>query len=71
MLILQCHLPGTVAQPGVARNLIDMPSNSEKGLSHRFIWTFLRPLYGNFATLSEVDSVFSEKIGKPLPKSML
>ena len=28
---------GGFTQPGVARNLIDMPSNSEKGLSHRFI----------------------------------
>ena len=55
---------GDFTQPGVARNLIEMPSNSEKGLSHRFLWIFPKPLYGKFATLENVDNVFSSKIGK-------
>ena len=54
---------GGFTQPGVARNLIEMPSNSEKGLSHRFIWMFPKPLYGKFAMLENVDKNFSSKIG--------
>ena len=62
---MSCPLTvGGFTQPGVARNLIDMPSNSEKGLSHRFMWTFPQPLYGQFSSLSEVDQAFSENIGK-------
>ena len=55
---------GGFTQPRVARNLIEMPSNSEKGLSHRFVWIFPKPLYGKFATLEYVDKLFSSKIGK-------
>ena len=35
---------GGFTQPGVARNIIEMPSNSEKGLSHRFVWIFPKPI---------------------------
>ena len=55
---------GGFTQPGVARNLIDIPSNSEKGLSHRFLWTFPHPIYGKFAALSEVDKSFNNNIGE-------
>ena len=51
-------------QPGVTRNLIEMPSNTEKGLSHRFLWVFPRPLYGSFDSLKEVDEDFTADIGK-------
>ena len=54
---------GGFTLPGVARNLIEMPSNSEKGLSHRFVWMFPKPLYGKFAMLENVDKNFSSKIG--------
>lgn len=54
---------GGFTQPCVARNLIDMPSNSEKGLSHRFVWLFSKPLYGKFSTLESVEQSFTEKIG--------
>ena len=57
---------GGFTQPGVARNLIEMPSNSEKGLSHRFIWIFPKPLYGKFASLENVNKKFSLHIGKLL-----
>ena len=55
---------GGFTQPGVARNIIEMPSNSEKGLSHRFIWIFPKPIYAKFATLEAVDKVFMDKISK-------
>lgn len=54
---------GGLTQPCVARNLIDMPANSEKGLSHRFLWLFPKPLYGKFSTLEEIDHSFTDKIG--------
>ena len=54
---------GGYTQPGVARNLIDMPANSEKGLSHRFIWIFPKPLFGKFATLEEIEKKFSDDLG--------
>ena len=54
---------GGFTQPGVARNLIDMPSNSEKGLSHRFIWIFPKPLFGKFASLKEVKRDFVDELG--------
>lgn len=57
---------GGFTQPGVARNVTDIPANSEKGLSHRFIWTFPRPIYGKFESLSEVNKSFGENIGKSL-----
>ena len=54
---------GGYTQPGVARNLIDMPANSEKGPSHRFIWIFPKPLFGKFATLEEIQKKFSDDLG--------
>ena len=53
---------GGFTQAGVARNLIDMPSNSEKGLSHRFVWLFPKPIFGKFAALEEVDETFTSTI---------
>lgn len=55
---------GGFTQPGVARNIIDMPSNAEKGLSHRFVWLFPQPLYGKFDSLEEVNEDFNENIGE-------
>ena len=55
---------GGFTQPGVARALIDIPSNSEKGLSHRFLWLFPNPLYEKFDTLGEVDNDFILKMSK-------
>lgn len=55
---------GGFTQPGVARSLIDIPSNSEKGLSHRFLWLFPNPLYEKFETLGVVDSAFIMKLSK-------
>ena len=44
--------------------LIELPGNSEKGLSQRFLWMFPKPIYGQFATLEPIDKIFREKIGK-------
>ena len=49
---------GGFTQPGVARSLIELPGNNEKGLPHRFIWIFPKPLFGAFETLGEVDPDF-------------
>ena len=57
---------GGFTQAGVARNLIKMPSNSEKGLSHRFLLMFPKPLFGTFAALEEVNKGFTDEICKLL-----
>ena len=54
---------GGFNQPSVARSLIELPGNAEKGLSQRFLWLFPRPVYGNFDSLETIDSVFTGKIG--------
>lgn len=55
---------GGFTQPGIARALIELPSNAEKGLSHRFVWLFPKPLFGAFTTLGEVDKEFQESLGE-------
>ena len=61
---------GGFTQPGVAGALIELPSNAEKGLSHRFIWLFLKPLFGKFSTLGEVDKEFQLNMGKDNSQSV-
>ena len=53
---------GSFTQPGVARGLIEMPANSEKGFSHRFLWFFPNTLFEKFSSLGEVDRQFVQKI---------
>ena len=55
---------GGFNQPSVARALIELPGNAEKGLSQRFLWIFPRPVYGEFHTLEPTDKTFTDKIGK-------
>ena len=54
---------GGFNQPAVARSLIELPGNAEKGLSQWFLWLFPRPVYGNFESLGTIDTVFTGKIG--------
>jgi len=54
---------GGFNQPSVARNLIELPGNAEKGLSQRFLWLTPKPVYNNFASLGKVDKEFVNKIG--------
>lgn len=55
---------GGFTQAGTARNLIDMPANSEKGLSHRFLWLFPKPLFGKFSSLEKIDEEFIADLSK-------
>ena len=51
---------GGFTHPGVARALIDVPVNTEKGLSQRFLWLFPAPLYRHIEALAEVDRDFMQ-----------
>jgi hypothetical protein len=62
---------GGFTQAGVARTLIEMPSNSEKGLSHRFLWMFPKPLFGTFAALEEVNKGFTDEMCRLLDLSCM
>ncbi len=55
---------GGFNQPAVARLLIELPGNAEKGLSQRFLWLYPQPVYGKFDTLEPVRKEFLDKIGK-------
>ena len=57
---------GGFTQPGVARALIEMPANAEKGFSHRLLWFFPSPLFEGFSSLGEVDRDFVSKLSKRL-----
>ena len=57
---------GGFTQPTVARSIIELPANAEKGLSQWFIWTFPKPTYADFETLEPVDTTFSSALGKEL-----
>ena len=54
---------GGFNQPSVARSLIELPGNAEKGLSQRFLWLFPKPVYANFDTLEPIDQHFTDHIG--------
>jgi hypothetical protein len=56
---------GGFNQPAVARTLIELPGNAEKGLSQRFLWLYPKPIYGKFETLEPVREEFTETIGEP------
>lgn len=56
-----CLTIGEFTQPEVARALIEQP---EKGLSHRFLWLFPKPLFGQFTSLGEVDKGFQFNLGR-------
>lgn len=54
---------GGFNQPSVARSLIELAGNAEKGLSQRFLWFFPKPVYGDFDSLEPIDRNFTDKIG--------
>ncbi len=60
---------GGFNQPSVARSLIELPGNAEKGLSQRFLWLFPKPVYGDFDSLEPIDTDFTDKIGMLLGDS--
>ena len=57
---------GGFNQPAVARSLIEMPGNYEKGLSQWFLWLFPKPVYAEFSTLEPTNKEFINKIGKKI-----
>ena len=57
---------GGFNQPCVARSLIELPGNAEKGLSQRFLWMFPKPVYAHFDTMEPPDDIFLEKIGRKI-----
>ena len=59
---------GGFTQPSVARSLIELPGNAEKGLSQRFLWFFPKPVYGHFDSLEPTDKSFRDKIGMCMNK---
>ena len=54
---------GGFNQPSVARSLIELPGNAEKGLSQRFLWLFPKPVYSAFDSLEPIDKEFTGKLG--------
>ena len=55
---------GGFIQPSIARNLIEIPSNVEKGLCQRFLWLVPKPTVVSFDRLQKVDKDFTTSIGK-------
>ena len=55
---------GGFTQPSVARSLIEIPSNVEKGLCQRFLWVVPKPASVGFNELEKVDTDFTISIGK-------
>ena len=61
---------GGFNQPAVARALIELPGNAEKGLSQRFLWLFPKPTYADFDSLEPADKTFADKIGQYTSSSL-
>ena len=53
---------GGFTKPGVARSLIEAPTNMERGFSHRFLWYFPAPLYESFSSLCEIKQTIVVRI---------
>ena len=55
---------GAFIQPGVARSLMELPANCEKGFSQRFLWCIPKLHIVRFCELEKVDIAFSTSICK-------
>jgi len=55
---------GGFIQPTIARNLIEIQSNVEKGLCQRFLWVVPQPTVVSFEKLQRVNKEFTTSIGK-------
>ena len=55
---------GGFTQPSVVRNLMELPTNAEKGFSRRFLWCIPRPHFVRFDELQTVNMEFSASIGE-------
>jgi len=54
---------GGFNQPPIARSLIEIQRNAEKGLSQRFMWFFPKPICGKFCDLQPLDEDFYDQLG--------
>ena len=54
---------GGFIQPSIARNIIEIPSNVEKGLCQRFLWLVPKPTTVPFEKLQRVDEDFTTSVG--------
>lgn len=54
---------GGFIQPSIARNLLEQPTNVEKGLCQRFMWFVAKPTAVPFDDLEKVNRDFSASIG--------
>ena len=50
-------------QSAVAHSHIELSGNAKMGISHWFLWLFLRPVYRKFETREPVRKDFMDKIG--------
>ena len=57
---------GGFIQPSMAKALIEMAQNIEKGLCQRFLWLAPKPVTVAFDDLEQVDSQFSASVGKKI-----
>lgn len=54
---------GGFIQPSVAKSLVEVQANVEKGLCQRFLWIVPKPAAVPFSKLQQVDKDFSATIG--------
>ena len=54
---------GGFIQPSIVKNILEQPSNVEKGLCQRFLWFAPKPTYVPFDQLEKTDRDFSASIG--------
>ena len=54
---------GGFIQPSIAHNLIEIPSNVEKGVCQRFLWLVPKPTTVSFEKLQRVNQDFATSIG--------
>ena len=52
---------GGFIQPSVARSLIELQSNVEKGLCQRFLWFCPKATFVKFDQLQQIDASFSTR----------
>jgi len=55
---------GGFTQPVVARQMIEQPGSTEKGIAQRFLWLFPKPVFEDFGTLEPIDNDFTERLSK-------
>ena len=56
-------LVGGFTQPIVAKTLMELPCNAEKGLAQRFLWILPQPKFSTFESLQLVDDNFTRYLG--------